>query len=222
VSFRRKTTQNRRNADLAVDKLDIMGTLRVAVSSSVFSTGLVACVFSKTSVGVHLDEVKGSVETTGKVGHVDVKGEFLVLEIEHLVGGRSVEEVDTGADVGGVRTNSDEFERQGVTAGSDTVCSSIVGTVDSAVCGASRWVRANSGVPSVTGVAIGGPRGGVEPSPIRIEYDGGLKSSAGAGITSAVHNGKGRVRFGGLSAYLLTVHDGEESKGKKSYRAEHD
>lgn len=49
-----------------------------------------------------------------------------------MVGRLGFQEVDAGADVG-VRTRGDELERKSVTRGGDTVCSSVVRTIQSAV-----------------------------------------------------------------------------------------
>ena len=48
---------------LAIDELDIVRALGVAVTSSVFCTSFVGRIFGHTTVGVHLNEVDGSVKT---------------------------------------------------------------------------------------------------------------------------------------------------------------
>lgn len=88
------------------------------------------------------------------------------------------EEEDTGTDVGRVRSLSDELDGERAARGGDTVCAGIIGSVNSAVLGASDGVRAKGGVPEVTGVAIGGSAGGMEPTPIGIENDSGRERSA--------------------------------------------
>ena len=105
------------NSYLAVDELDVLGALRVAVASTVLSTSLVGCVLGETTILSHLDEVQSTVETAGEVGHVDIEGEFLVEEGEHLVVGVVLHQVDTRADVGA----GNELERERVAAGRDTV-----------------------------------------------------------------------------------------------------
>ena len=72
---------------LSVDELDIMGTLRVAVTSTVLGTSFVGGELGNTTVGVHLDQVNCTVESTRKLGHVNVERELLVLQLEHLVFG---------------------------------------------------------------------------------------------------------------------------------------
>jgi hypothetical protein len=54
-------------AYLAIDPLQIMGTLSIAVASSVFSASLVVGVLGETAVGIHLDEVKRAIEAAWKV-----------------------------------------------------------------------------------------------------------------------------------------------------------
>ena len=107
---------------LAVDELDVVRALGVAVAGTVLGAGDVAWEAGLATVSVHLDEVEGAVETTGEVRHVDVEGELLVLQVEHLVGGVILgHEVDTRTDVLGVRTLRHELERERVPAGGDTV-----------------------------------------------------------------------------------------------------
>jgi len=94
VKSRRQTTH------LASNELDVARTLSVAVPSSVLGTSLVAGVLGHTTVGVHLDEVEGAIETARKLGDVDVEGELLAKGIEHLILRVVLHEVDSRADVG--------------------------------------------------------------------------------------------------------------------------
>lgn len=128
-----------------------MGTLRIAVASSVLGTSLVGGVFGHTTISVHLDEVESTVKTTRKVGHIDVESEFLVLEFEHLVLGIARHKVYTRTDVG----SRHELEGKSVTTGGDTVSTRIIGTIESAVLSASGGIGAERRVPGVPGVTVG-------------------------------------------------------------------
>ena len=108
-----------------VDELDIPGTLRIAVASSVLGTSLVVRVLRKTTVSVHLDEVESTVETTGKLRHVDVESELLVLEVEHLVFRVRGHEVRARSNVLLGRLGH-ELEREGIARSGDTVSACIV------------------------------------------------------------------------------------------------
>ena len=113
---------------LAVDELDVVRALGVAVSGTVLGASLVAGEAGLATVGVHLDKVERAVETAGEVRHVDVEGELLVLQVEHLVGGVILrEEVDTRPDVLRVWTLGHELEAKCVSARGDTVgaCSDV-------------------------------------------------------------------------------------------------
>jgi len=80
---------------LSVDELQVLRALSITVAGAVLGACLVVWVLGKSTIGVHGDEVEGTVQATGQVGHIDVKGELLVLELEHLVLGVSrVHEVD--------------------------------------------------------------------------------------------------------------------------------
>lgn len=106
-----------------------MGALGVTVTSSVLGTGLVVGLLGHTTVLGHLDEVQGTVETALKLGNIDIEGELLVLEVEHLVlSVGSVHEVDTGADVGRVGALLDKLVGEGSASAGNTVSSGVVGT----------------------------------------------------------------------------------------------
>jgi hypothetical protein len=119
----------RLKAYLSVDELDIVWALRIAVSGSVLGTSLVARVLGHTTVGFHLREVDGTIETAAKVGDIDVEGEFLVLEFEHLVGRLAGHQVDTRTNIG----TGHELEGKSITRGGDTIGTRVVGTIQGAV-----------------------------------------------------------------------------------------
>lgn len=70
---------------LAVNELDVMGTLCITVSGSVSSTSLVIGVLGLSTIGIHGGEVNCTVQTARKVGDVDVEGELPVLELGNFV-----------------------------------------------------------------------------------------------------------------------------------------
>ena len=200
---------------LAVDELDIPGALRVAVSRTVLGSGLVVGVLGHATILVHGGEVEGAVETAGQVGHVDVEGELLVEELEHLVVGVVLHEVDTRADVGARH----ELERERGAGGRDTVRARVVRAVEGAVLRAGHAVGAEGSIPRVTGVAVRVARGGVEPAPVGVEDDFGVLSDTAAGGT--LLGGKGGVRLRHLGADLLTGHHSEESETDEGGSTEH-
>lgn len=108
------------NVGLTVDELDVVGALRIAVTSSVLGTGLVVALVQAT-VGSHLDEVESTVQTARKLGDIDVESELLTNKVEHLVLGVGLHEIGTRTNVAGVLSLGDELEGQSVTAGGDTV-----------------------------------------------------------------------------------------------------
>jgi predicted ABC-type sugar transport system permease subunit len=128
--------------------------LRITVASSVLGTSLVGGEFGHTTIGVHLGEVEGTVETAREVGDIDVERKLLVEELEHLVGGVAGHEVDTRPNVR-LGRSGDEFESEGVAGGGDTVGTLVVGTVEGTVRRASGTIGAESSVPGVAGVAVG-------------------------------------------------------------------
>jgi hypothetical protein len=105
---------------LSVDKLDVVGTLAIAVTSSELGTSLVVALANATVRG-HLDEIESTVETARKLGDIDVEGELLADEVEHLVLGVALHEVCTRTNVGRAGALGDELDAQGVAASSDTV-----------------------------------------------------------------------------------------------------
>ena len=117
---------------LSVDPLDIVRTLGVTVPSPVRGASRVAGVV-ETSVRLHLHEVEGAIQTTGKLRHVHVECELLVLEFEHVIPlARLVQEVGPGPDVLGVLTRGDKLEGHGArVVGGDAVGVGVVGLADS-------------------------------------------------------------------------------------------
>lgn len=69
---------------LAANKLQVSSALGVAVPSSILGSGLVGGVTLHASVLFHGNEVQSSVETAVDCGEIDVKGELVVHEREHL------------------------------------------------------------------------------------------------------------------------------------------
>ena len=204
----------------SVNELDVTRALRVAVSSSVLGTSLVSWELGQATVGVHLGEVESTVQTARKVGNIDVEGELLVEKLEHLVGRVACHEVDTRTDVLLGRSGH-ELEGESVAAGGDAVGTRVVGTVESAVGRTGNTVGAESGIPGVSSVAVGGSRGRVEPAPVGVEDDlaGGLGSTPATG--GALLPGQGRVGLSRKSADLLTAHHGDERESDESGFVEH-
>ena len=73
---------------LAVDELEVVWALRVAVAGAILGAALVARVLGFAAVLVHLHEVQCAVEAARHLGHVDIEGEFSILEMEHVVADR--------------------------------------------------------------------------------------------------------------------------------------
>jgi hypothetical protein len=189
-----------------------VGALRIAVSGSVLGTSLVGGVLGQTTIGIHLGEVDGTVETAAEVGDIDIKSELLVLELEHLVGGVAGKEVHARTDVGAGL----EFEGQGVTRGSDTIGTRVVGTIQGTVGSTSLTVGAEGAIPSVTGVAVGIAGGRVQPTPVGVEHD--RASLRSATRRSALGPAKGGVGLGLLGTDLLSGSkgNGRKERGKRS------
>ena len=70
---------------LAVDEFQSTWTLCVAVASTILGTSLITRVLGHPTVRIHLYEVESGVETAHDVGQIDVEGELLVLQLEHVV-----------------------------------------------------------------------------------------------------------------------------------------
>lgn len=154
----------------SVNELDVMRTLRVAVSGTILRTSLVGAVLGRSSVLVHLDKVDGAVKTAREVGYVDVHGKLLVLEVEHLVVAVIRHEIDAGADVG-LCARGHELQRQGVATGADTVSAGIVSTLEGAVRCTCGWGGADGRVPRVPGIAVGVVARFVQPTPVGVKRD---------------------------------------------------
>jgi hypothetical protein len=104
-----------------VNELEILRTLRVTVSSSVLGTSLVGGVRGQTTISGHLGEVNSAVQTTRKLGNVNVESELLVEGLEQLVLGVASEEVKTRSNVFAVGVRLNKLEGKGISAGRYTV-----------------------------------------------------------------------------------------------------
>jgi hypothetical protein len=131
-----------------------MWALSITISGSVLCTSGVVSLH--TTISGHFNKVQGTIETARQVGHVNVKAEFLTKQVEGLVRGVAVHQVDTRTNVGGVGAVGNKLQSQGVARSGDTVCSTVVGTIESATLGASGAVWAHGSVPFVSGVAVVG------------------------------------------------------------------
>lgn len=145
---------------------------------------------------------------TFELADVDIERELLVLQLEELVVlVLVIHEVDSGANI----ATSLELETESVARCLDTVGAGVVGAVECAVRRTSRAIRAQSLVPGVACVAVGGARGGVEPTPVAIKHNAlGLGRASAA--SSASGNGKSRVLFRSKGSSLLSVDNRAEGK----------
>lgn len=64
--------------NLTVDELQVTRALGVTVASTVLGASLVVLVLGQSAIGVHGDEVQSTVQATGQLGNIDIKGELLV------------------------------------------------------------------------------------------------------------------------------------------------
>jgi len=123
-------------------------------------------------------------------------------------------EVDTGSDVL-LGTRGDKLHGHRVPGGGDTVSARIISAIESAVGGAGLAIWAESGIPSVTSVAVGGTGGSVQPTPVGIEDDSAASlSSATAGST--LLPGHLWVSLGSVGTDLLTVYNRERESEERS------
>lgn len=187
--------------NLAIDELDVVRALRVAVSSAVLGSSLVCRVFGHTTILVHFDEVKGSVQAAGQLRGVDVKGELLVEELEHLVLGIRGHKIQPRTDAPAERTIGDKLKRKSATGRSHSVRAGVVCSIEGAITSTCFAVRAEGSVPRVATVAVRGFGRLVQPTPVGIERDLGLERRAAAG--RALLDGQRRVIFRGQNTDLL-------------------
>lgn len=156
----------------------------------------------KTTVLVHGDEVQGTVQAARQLGDVNVEGELVAEQVEHLVGTVVLHQVDTATNTLAIGVLSDELQAQSIAGGLDTVGARVLSTVNTAGTGASLAIRADLAVPLVTGVAVGVAGGGVSPSPVGVEDDATSDVAAGS-TSSALLPAEGRVLLSDLATGLL-------------------
>ena len=117
---------------LSVDPLDVVRTLSVTVSGAVGRACRVPRVV-EASVLLHLNKVQRAVQTAGKLGHVNVERELLVLQFEHVIVLTGlVHEVGSGTNVLGVLTLGHELQgHRARVVGCDAVGITVVRLADS-------------------------------------------------------------------------------------------
>lgn len=196
--------------------------MRITITSSVLRTSLVAREFSKTTVCVHLREVESTVETTWKVGDIDVESKLLVEDLEKLILTVAVHEVNTGTNVLPIRVVRHEFESECIAHDADTITTRVIRAVDSTVRGAGLAIGADGGVPGVSGVAVGGAVFVVYPPPVRVEHDLAVTDVGASPGRSATLEGKFWVCFGLVCTDELTQgDDSSEGESEKSSSGKH-
>lgn len=111
-----------------------------------------------------------SVDTYRQLAQIDVKRELVVQQVEHLVLGSGLHEVESAANVLG-RALGDELERQSIAASCGTVSRGVVGSIENTVRGTALVIRANRRVPGVARVAVRVAVFVVNPPPVGICND---------------------------------------------------
>lgn len=156
---------------LAVNKLDIMGTLRIAVTSSVFRAGLVTGMLRLATIRVHLNKIQRSVQSTREFRHINIERKLLVLGLKHLIPGIGrIHQVNSRTDIL-PRALRDKLMCQCIPAGRNTVRAAIVRSIDRTVLRTRDGIRTQCSVPRVAGEAVCEAGGGVEPSPVGVQDD---------------------------------------------------
>ena len=131
----------------------------------------------------------------------------MVLELEHVIRRRVVEEIHSRTNIG----TGDEFERECVAGRGNAVCSRIISTIECTILRACGRVGAKGGIPSVTGVAVGVATDVVQPTPVGIENDG-RRQGATSTTSRALLDGKCRMYFCRRCTDLLSAYNSEEDE----------
>jgi hypothetical protein len=182
------------------------------LTSSIFGTGGVVALV-ETTVGGHLNKVQSTVQTARKLGNINIEGEFLSDDVEHLVFGVGLHEVGSGSDVGGVGALCNELEGKSISAGADTVGARVVSAIDSTCLRTSGTVFARGSIPCIVRIAVRVAGSNVGPSPVGIDGNGtALGCARTASCSSTGLPGHLRVGFGLLLTDLLSAGGSEEGE----------
>lgn len=106
-------------------------------------------------------EVERAIKAAANVGDIDIKGELIPEEIEHLVVVIVLHEINTRANVGAIRMLSDELQAERIAVRLNAVGALIVGAVDTALLSTGLAIGADALVPGGPLVAVGGSFNGV-------------------------------------------------------------
>lgn len=106
-------------------------------------------------------------DTYGQLRQIDVEGELVVKQVENLVLGGGLHEVQSAANVL-ARALGHKLERQSISARGGAVGARVVSSIEHTVCGTALVVGAYRRVPRVARVAVGVAVLVVDPSPVGI------------------------------------------------------
>merc|ERR1719244_655596 len=73
------------NINNPTNELEIMGALGITVACSVGSSRLVSWIFTHTTIFLHFNKVESTIQPTGEIRHINIKGELPVQKLEHLI-----------------------------------------------------------------------------------------------------------------------------------------
>mmetsp|Transcript_109564 Transcript_109564/g.283220 ORF Transcript_109564/g.283220 Transcript_109564/m.283220 type:complete len:231 (-) Transcript_109564:328-1020(-) len=115
---------------LALDELDVVRALRIAVASAILGSCSVATAIPIATL-VHLHEVHSAIQATREVAHISGEGELPIFQPEHLVGILAVHDVQARAVVRGVRALGHKLQVNAVlvAVGLDPVGAGVVRTI---------------------------------------------------------------------------------------------
>jgi hypothetical protein len=91
----------------SINEFNVLWALSITVSSSELCTGFVTFIFTHTSIFLHFDKVKGTINTAWHVRDIDGEGELFVLKFEHLIFILGVHHVGSGTNVLSIGSLSD-------------------------------------------------------------------------------------------------------------------
>mmetsp|Transcript_37093 Transcript_37093/g.69175 ORF Transcript_37093/g.69175 Transcript_37093/m.69175 type:complete len:219 (-) Transcript_37093:43-699(-) len=177
---------------LASDELHVMWALRIAVSSAIPGSRRVVPEPLSSILG-HLHKVHGSVHAALDLGGIHVQGKLTVLELEHHVVLLILHEEEPRAHIGSCdESKTNTSGNRGHTIGALILC--VIHSFNGTGLRTSFRIRANGGVPNISGVAVGIALSSVDPPPVCIQYQLLVLGSTTPSFGTLLH-GDGRAAF---------------------------
>jgi hypothetical protein len=156
---------------LSVNELAVTRALSITVTSSIFGSSFIGGIFGRSTVSLHLHEVKSSVNATLQGRNINVKSEFTIQKFVKFITILALQQIYSSTDIVSVLAMGDKLHLNAFVDLMSAIGVAPLGRRNSVHCtisGAGSRVRAVALVPVYSSEAVGISTNIVDPSPVLI------------------------------------------------------